>query len=181
MYFDLNNGSLTIPYSSAYRRKHKRIAVNVPEILRDRNVKYVRIVPKAEARYFEIEYVYEAETSQSELDQTKALAIDLGVSNLTSCVTNTGEAFIIDGRKLKSINQWFNKENARLGSIKDKQRHKGITRRQTAILKRQNNQVRDYLNKTARKIITFCLEKRIGHLVLGYNPDFQKGIRRAET
>lgn len=146
-------------------------------MLKDRNVKFIRIVPKANARYFEIQYVYEADGSQSELDSAAGLAIDLGINNLASCVMNTGEAFIIDGRRLKSINQWFNKENARLESIKSKQRHKGITRRQSAILRRRNNQVRDYLNKTARIIITFCLEKRIGHLILGYNPDFQTGIR----
>jgi len=42
----------------------------------------------------------------------------LGLENLATCVTNTGASFIVDGKKLKSINQWYNKENARLQSIK---------------------------------------------------------------
>ncbi len=46
---------------------------------------------------------------------------DLGINNLVSGVSSKGETFIIDGRRLKSINQWFNKKNARLQSIKDKQ------------------------------------------------------------
>ena len=61
---------------------------------------------------------------QRELNDQKALAIDLGLNNLATCVTSDGRSFIIDGRRLKSINQWFNKENARLQSIKDKQKSK---------------------------------------------------------
>ena len=65
--------------------------------------------------------IKEVEEIQSNVDKNKALAIDFGVNNLATCVTSTGETFLVDGRKLKSINQWYNKENARLQSIKDKQ------------------------------------------------------------
>ena len=58
---------------------------------------------------------------QSELDKNEALAIDLGVNNLATCVTTQGETFIIDGRKLKAINQWYNKRNPELQGIKGKQ------------------------------------------------------------
>ena len=109
-----------------------------------------------------------------DVDKTKALAIDLGVSNLATCAASTGETFIIDGRKLKSINQWFNKENARLQGIKDKQKIKGTTRRQKAIARKRNNSVDDYMSKAGRKIINFCLEKNIGVLVCGCNADFQR-------
>ena len=49
----------------------------------------------------------------------QALALNLGINNLVTAVSNRVETFIIDGRRLKSINQWFNKENARLQSIKE--------------------------------------------------------------
>lgn len=77
-----------------------------------------------------------------------------------------GKSFIIDGRKLKSINQWFNKENARLQSIKDKQ-HMGkkAANRQKAIARDRSNKVNDYTNKTARKIINlYMLEAKWTHL-----------------
>ncbi len=148
----------------------------MPPNLKNREVKIIEIVPKANARYFELQYAYEKVEEQRELDKTKALAIDLGIDNLATCVTSAGQAFIIDGRRLKSINQWYNKENARLQSIRDKQKHKGITRRQTAITRKRNNRVNDYMSKTARKIIKFCLEQSIGVLVCGYNSDFPSYI-----
>ena len=49
------------------------------------------------------------------------MAIDLGVENLATCVSNVETPFIMDGRKLKSINQYWNKDKARLQSIAMKQ------------------------------------------------------------
>ena len=89
-------------------------------------------------------------------------------------VSSNGRSFIIDGRKLKSINQWFNKENARLQSIKDKQHYgKKSTNRQKAIARDRNNKVNDYMNKAARKVINYCIANDIGALVVGYNETFQ--------
>lgn len=101
--------------------------------------------------------------------------MDLGINNLVTAVSNTGKSFIIDGKKLKSINQWFNKENARLQSIKDKQHiGKRTTNRQKAIARDRNNKVNDYMNKAARKIIDYCVANDIGTLVVGYNETFQR-------
>ena len=172
--FNLSKGALSIPYSREFGKTHNKITLRVSPALKDKKVKIIRIVPKAEARYFEIQYAYEAVVEQSELDKTKALGIDLGINNLATCAASTGETFIIDGRRLKAINQWYNKENARLQSIKDKQKLKKATKRQKAIARKRNNRVNDYMSKAARKIINFCLVNSIGVLVCGYNADFQK-------
>ena len=171
----LNENKLTIPYSNLFSKEHKKIEINIPPILVDKKIKEIRIIPKLNARFFEIQYTYEVKEIQRELNKNNALAIDLGINNLTTCVTNNGKSFIIDGRKLKSINQYYNKINAKLQSIKDKQ---GIMRkttlRQKKLARKRNNRVNDYMNKTARKIINYCLNNDIGNIVLGYNNDFQR-------
>ncbi|WP_207725792.1 transposase [Clostridium sp. DJ247] len=68
-------------------------------------------------------------------------------------ISNEGKTFIIDGKKLKSINQWFNKENSRLQSIKDLQSIKGTTKKQSELRNNRNNKVNDYINKTCRYIM----------------------------
>lgn len=141
-----------------------------------RKVKEIRIIPKANARFFEIQYIYEAECIQRNLNKNNALALDLGVNNLITAVSGNGKSFIIDGRRLKSINQWFNKENARLQAVKDKQHlGKKPTNRQKAIARDRNNKVNDYMNKAARKVIDYCIANDIGTLVVGYNETFQRG------
>ena len=141
-------------------------------------IKEIRIIPKANARFFEIQYTYEAECIQRNLNTSNALAIDLGIKNLVTAVSSMGESFIIDGRRLKSINQWFNKENARLQGIKEKQNFgRKPTKRQKTIARDRNNKVNDYMSKVARKVIDYCIKNDIGTLVVGYNETFQRGAR----
>ena len=171
----LNENKLILPFSNSFKKTHKPVEITIPPILVDKKIKEIRIIPKNDARFFEIQYIYEAECIQRNLNKNHALALDLGVNNLVTAVSSNGRSFIIDGRRLKSINQWFNKENARLQSIKDKQHYgKKPTNRQKAIAHDRSNKVNDYMNKTARKIIDYCITNNIGTLVVGYNETFQR-------
>ena len=174
----LNGNKLVLPYSNSFRKDHEPVEITIPPILVDRKIKEIRIIPKSKARFFEIQYIYEAEYIQRNLNPNNALALDLGVNNLVTAVSNSGKSFIIDGKRLKSINQWFNKKNARLQSIKDKQHFSKVTtNRQKDIARDRNNKVNDYMNKAARIIINYCIENDIGTLVVGYNETFQREAR----
>jgi IS605 OrfB family transposase len=172
----LKGNKLILPFSNSFKKTHKAVEITIPPILLDKKVKEIRIIPKAKARFFEIQYIYEAECVQRNLNTNNALALDLGINNLVTAVSSNGKSFIIDGKKLKSINRWFNKENARLQSIKDKQHYgKKSTNRQKAIARNRNNKVNDYMNKAARKVINYCIANDMGTLVVGYNETFQRG------
>ena len=156
----LKGNKLILPYSNSFKKTHKAVEITIPPILLDKKVKEIHIIPKADARFFEIQYIYEAECIQRNLNTTNALALDLGINNLVTGLSSKGETFIIDGRRLKSINQWFNKENARLQSIKYKQNYgRKPTNRQKAL---------------ARRVIDYCIDHDVGTLVVGYNETFHK-------
>ena len=170
----LKDDMLIVPYSNSFRKAHEEITIKLPSVLKDKKIKEIRIIPKQHSRYFEIQYIYKVEEVQRELNKENVLGIDLGIDNLCTCVTNAGASFIIDGRKLKSINQYYNKINAKLQSIKDKQKIERTTLRQKRITRKRNNRINDYLSKAARTIVNYCLNNDIGKLVLGYNEDFQR-------
>lgn len=171
----LNGNKLIVPFSQNYKKSHNPVEITIPPILVNKKIKEIRIIPKANAGFFEIQYTYEVECVQRNLNQNNALALDLGINNLVTAVSNTGKSFIIDGKRLKSINQWYNKRNARLQSIKDKQKYGNKpTNQQKDIARDRNNKVNDYMNKTARKVINYCLDNDIGTLVVGYNETFQR-------
>ena len=171
----LNGNRLVLPYSRSFSKDHNPVEFTLPPILLDKKIKEIRIIPRADARFFEVQYTYEAVCTDKKLNKSNALAIDLGVNNLVTAVSSMGKTFIIDGRRLKSINQWFNKENARLQSIKDKQHYgKRPTPSQKSIYRSRNNKVNDYMSKTARMVINYCISHDIGTLVAGYNESFQR-------
>lgn len=178
----LNGNKLILPFSNTYKKTHKSVEITIPPILLDKKVKEIRIIPKANARFFEIQYIYEAECVQRNLNKQNVLALDLGINNLVTAVSSKGKSFIIDGKRLKSINQWYNKRNAKLQSIKDKQCYgKKPTNRQKAITRDRNNKVNDYMNKVARKVIDYCISNDIGTLIVGYNETFQRDSNIGKT
>lgn len=169
----IRNGKLQIPYSRGYAKEHDKIYVKVPSILKDKEVKQIWIIPRQEARFFEVQYIYKVEPKEKKHPKN-ALAIDLGIDNLCTCVTSSGKSFIMDGKKLKSFNQWYNKETSRLVSIKDKQNIEGYTKKLYRIVTKRNNRVSDIMHKACKYVINYCISNNIDTLVCGMNNDFQR-------
>ncbi|AOY80640.1 transposase [Moorena producens JHB] len=105
-------------------------------------------------------------TSNPSLDYSQAIGIDHGGDNWLTCVSTLGKSFIIDGKKLKAMNQGYCRLVAKYKTGKPEKYwdyHLDIVQ-----LKR-NNQMRDAVNKAARFIINRCLSDGIGNLVVGWN------------
>lgn len=132
-------------------------------------------MPCHNGQFFHIQYVYAQPSEEVALNCNKALAIDLGLNNLAACVDSDGASFLMDGKKLKSINCLYNKEKARLQSVAMKQGLK-YTKSMGSLTLKRNHQVNDYIKKIARIIINHCLKNQIGNLVVGYNADFKRHI-----
>lgn len=170
------NGRISIPVSLYLRSQFDcRPKLYVPQHIQDKKIRQVKIIPKHNGRFFEVRYIFDDnEPEKVEVEDSKFVGIDLGINNLATCVTNEGDSFIIDGKNLKSINQWYNKELSRLSSIKDHQGIKGCTNRQYLITRKRDNRVQDYIYCAAKKIVNYCIEHKIGTIVVGYNDGFQE-------
>ena len=172
----IKNGMFYVPMSRAFRMLHpdiKEIVIPFPERLKNSTIKEVRILPYDNGKFFKIQYVYEVTQDILNLNKDNMLSIDLGVDNLATCVSTVGTPFIMDGRKLKSINHQWNKEMARLRSISMKQGLKTTSQIQKITTKR-NNQINDAIKKTARYIVNYCINNDIGMIIVGYNADFKR-------
>lgn len=154
-----------------YIKLPKGIDLKIKTRIQLEHIKQVRIVP--EATCFKCEIVYEKEIVKDEnLKMKNKISIDLGVNNFATMFIND-EAFsscIINGRPLKSINQFYNKKLAILKSFvvnKSSKRIKNFTRR-------RNNKVKDFIHKASKWIISFCEQHHIGHLIIGKNEDWKQ-------
>ncbi|WP_342596841.1 transposase [Cyanobacterium aponinum UTEX 3222] len=143
----------------------------MPTNLSFSTIKELRIVPRN--RLFYVEYVYEKEIVMQKNDPEKVLAMDHGIGNALSCVTNIGKSIIIDGKKAKSLNQWYNKKVAKLKEGKPQGFWSDDLARTTEI---RNRQMRDFVNKSARYIVNFCRHHRIGTIVFGWNQGQKQSV-----
>ena len=174
---NIKDGFLTVPVSRKFSKLHggKQIRIPFPGRLVDKKIKEVRICPVYGGRYFKIQYCYVQDVEPQRVSPNKTLAIDIGLENLATCVSTTGTSFIMDGRKIKSINQWWSKRKAFYQSVADKQGVKK-TERLSNLARKRSNRVQDYIRKTARYIVNFCIKNEIGTIVCGYNLDFKRGM-----
>lgn len=173
---DLSKGKFKVPTSKYFREKYSglKLYLDIPKYIQDKKVHTISIIPRYQGKYFEYRIIFEPNmVIAPELDFGKALAIDPGVNNFATCATSEGESFIIDGKCVKSINQWYNKENARLQSVKDKQKIKGCTKRQYLIASKRERRIQDFIYNSAKHIVNYCIDNQIGNIVVGYNDGFQ--------
>lgn len=100
-------------------------------------------------------------------DNGNYLGIDIGLDNLASCVSNNGSCFIINGRPLKSINQYYNK---RLAFLKSKLKDNKHTSKQIrSLTNKRNNKIKDYLHKASRILINHVVSNGINTIIIGHN------------
>jgi len=147
----------------------KYLEFKLPPTVKGKKIKEVRIVPRCNGLWFEIEYVYEDCPVKVDLNYSAYLAIDLGVDNFATCVpmsSASGTPFIIEGRGLKSFNRWWNKEKARLQSVYDKIGVK-MGRKMAWLLRKRRNFVNNFVNQAVNYVVKYCLAHKIGNIVVG--------------
>lgn len=75
--------------------KSFKIFFKIPKELYDKNIRQFRIIPKQND--FIIEFTYEKEFIKASDEINRQMAIDLGITNLATCVIDDNKSFIIDG------------------------------------------------------------------------------------
>jgi IS605 OrfB family transposase len=165
---DKDNFKLIIPKRLRNKFNFKKITISIPNYIKGKTLKEVRILPKLNATYFEIEWVYEQEPEiQNDLNKERTASIDPGVDNFATMLdSKSGRSFILDGKKLKSYNRYYNKKKAKLQSILNKQKKKSSKRISRLGLKRKNV-FNDALNQYVNFIIKYCLKYKVGNIVIG--------------
>lgn len=140
---------------------------------RIQNFQQVRILPSG--KKLKIEIVYRQEVKDADLDKSKYASIDLGIDNLATMVTDKG-SFLYSGKFLKSYNRNFNRQLAKLQSIKDKQGTKKATKRMQNLYEKRDRYFEDAFHKYSRMIVNYLVENRIGNLVVGYNAGWKQSV-----
>ena len=137
------------------------------------DIQQVRVVPKI--NHYVIEIIYNKQEVKNEnLDIKKIAGIDLGLNNLATVTSNINslKPIIINGRPLKSINQYYNKKKAKLQSfVGDK-----TSNRLIILTNKRNRKVDNYLHKSSRIIVDYLVSNNIGTLVIGKNKQWKTEI-----
>lgn len=134
------------------------------------SINQVRIVPKNS--YYKVEVIYEVEEIEELEDNEKYAAIDLGVNNLATVSFNESKPFIINGKPLKSINQFYNKRKSELQSKLSGDRKS--SNKINSITRKRNNKIKNYLHKASRCIVNHLVSNNVNTLIIGKNDNWKQ-------
>ena len=132
----------------------------------------VRIIPKSGC--YVIEVVYEVEENRLKQNQRVA-AIDLGLNNLAAVVTNDGDnPILISGRKIKSINQYYNKMTSKKKALLPYNvfTSKSLDR----LWLKRNNKISYEIHKVTKFLANYFDERDVSKVIIGHNSDWKNGI-----
>jgi len=138
-------------------------------------LKQVRLIPSSGC--YKIEIVYNKEVkSKIELNDNW-MSIDLGINNLmTTFDTVSNKSLIINGKPIKSINQYYNKKKGKVQSELKIKHNKYTSNKLNKLALKRNNKIENYLHKASRIIVDYCVENNIYNLVVGYNKEWKQGV-----
>jgi len=156
---------------------------NISITTKQKEIKEVRLVPRCSV--YVIEIVYEIIKSDNpSVINSKIAAIDLGVDNLATVSSNAigFKPLIINGKPIKSVNQFYNKKKAKLQQDLQKQEPKRhVSNRINTLTAKRNHKIETYLHQASRTIINYLLQNQIGTLVIGNNKEWKQNINIGKT
>jgi len=146
----------------------KVINMKIKTRLKDVKLNQTRIIPKGIGYVLEI--VYTKEVKILELNKNNILGIDMGVRNFITMGNNIGlKPIVVKGGVIKSTNQFYNKQLAKLQNKYDTLKIKKNTKKLSKLNDKKYKKMEDYFHKTSRFVIRHCIENNIGTIVIGYN------------
>ena len=135
----------------------------------------VRLIPRS--FYYIVEIVYDVKSLDKKINNKRYASIDLGVSNLCTISSNTtNQSFIINGRALKSINQYYNKQKSHYQQKLKKVNDKYSSKRLERLTLKRNNKVKNYLHKTSLYITNFLVSQNINTIIIGNNKNWKQNV-----
>ena len=139
------------------------------------NLQQVRITHKGFC--IVIDVIYKIEYKVPQIDKNRSISIDIGLDNLVAVGNNCGlKPFLINGKGLKSINQYYNKKVAHFISVLERAQHTKTSNRLKRLQFKRFTKITDKLHKISRYIINYCIQNNIGQIIIGKNDRWKQNI-----
>lgn len=145
----------------------------ITKIPQDNKVFQCRFIPTGSS--YTMEIIYEVEVAEQPVSSERIISIDLGVDNFVTITNNVGlKPFVIKGGVIKSTNQYYNKEKARMQSQLKTINKKDWSNRLQKLTEKRNNKIKYLMHVYSKRIIDYCLENGFDTIVCGYNKEWKQ-------
>ena len=137
------------------------------------NLQQVRILPRN--NHMVVEIVYKKHIKKMNCDNNKYVSIDIGIDNFATVTNNVNKVpIIISGRKIKSVNKFYNKQISHYKEIARRINGIDFTNRMNRITTKRNNIMNDLIHKASRKVVNYALSCEANTIIIGNNKNWKQ-------
>lgn len=160
----LEQGYLIIPKTD--------IKLYVGAKVKDLNIKQIKLIPVNES--IKIEFIYEVKEKELKKDNKRYMSIDLGVNNLCAISSNVIKSELINGKNIKTINQFYNKQVAHYKSKLQTLNNQYYSHRLYRLNSIRNNKIKDYFHKVSKYIVNQAVDNQINTIIIGHTKGWKQ-------
>lgn len=136
----------------------------------------IRFVPQND--YYTLEIIYEKEIENKENYNKNCASIDLGVNNFITMTNNVGlQPIIVNGKGIKSVNQFYNKQRAILMGSLIHRNNQHWSHKLSTLNRKRYNRIKNFIHHTSKFIVQYCINNKIDNLVLGLNKTWKQDCK----
>ena len=139
-----------------------------------KDIKEVNVQPLKTGKY-KINIIYKHEQKPVKPNNEKYCSIDLGLNNLMTLTSNESNPVLVNGRPLKSINQYYNKLKSKYQSQLPKNIYS--SKKINRLAEKRNNKINHYLHQSSKWLINYCLDNDLNTIIIGYNEGWKQEIK----
>lgn len=133
----------------------------------------IRVLPRN--KHIILEVVYTESKAELKQDNNKYISIDIGLDNLAAITNNCDiQPILINGKKLKSINKYYNKELSYYREIAQRMNNLDWTNKMNILTIKRNNMITDLIHKASKSVIDYALSCEANTIVIGNNKDWKR-------
>ena len=166
----VKDGNLCFP------KTFKGFTLNPQFLQKDNFISFqqVRFIPSYKS--FTVELVYNIEVLDALLpNNNRYLSVDIGLDNLATIVNNVGnKPIVINGKGLKSINKYYNKQMSHYREIAKRMNNRDYTNRMNTLTLKRNHKIDDYMHKASKYLIDYALKNNFNTIVIGNNKNWKQ-------
>lgn len=179
-YLDKTKGKEIVPYTKqaiSYSNNVVTLSgtnIKIKTKISKENIQAVRIVPCN--GYIKIEVLYNIQECNLKRKDNNIASIDLGLNNLMTITFTNNKPLIINGKPIKSINQYYNKKKSFYQSLLEKCNKKKSSKKLQKLSLKRMNKIDDYLHKSVSYLMNQLVDNNISTLIVGYNQNWKQDI-----
>ena len=143
---------------------------------RQTNIDQARIVPRP--GFYVVEVIYERAPVPAAVNPALHAGVDIGLNNLAVLASDKAGFVprLVNGRPVKSINQFYNKRRAEWQSHLGKAGNTYASHRLERLTTTRTRRIDHYLHTASRRIIDLLVAEGIGTLCIGKNPRWKQEV-----